>query len=178
MKQEIRFCASILLGCIAAGCSRDAAPKHAEPMAVAEAPASPEPQPAASGVLVVEESIRVTCNLPNDEAKAPKFDYDQAALLERGKGILDGVARCLNEGPMKSESITLIGHADPRGSEQYNEQLGQRRAEAARDYLAAAAVPASRMRVESLGESQATGTDAESWRTDRRVEVRRGSVSP
>ncbi len=178
MKRAIEFCYAISLCALAGGCSRDAVQQQREPTAPMHAPPPSPPAESSSGNLAVEESIRISCNLPNDEAKAPKFDYDEAALLERGKGILSGVARCLKEGPMKTETITLIGHADPRGSERYNEQLGQRRAEAARDYLLAADVPAGRMRVVSVGESEATGTDVASWRTDRRVEVRRGDVAP
>lgn len=166
--------------CVAGlGCSHDAVPKEPEQAvmpAPAEASSSKPDEP--TGELVVEESIRVSCNLPNDQEKAPKFDYDQAELRDRGKGILDGVARCLNEGPMKGESVTIVGHADPRGSEGYNQQLGRARAEAARNYLVAQAVSTGRLRVESVGETQATGTDTSGWSADRRVEVRRGSVAP
>ena len=128
--------------------------------------------------IVVEESVRKACNLPNDEQTAPKFDYDKAELRPRGEGILDDVARCLTEGAMKGESITIVGHADPRGTEDYNQQLGRRRAEGARDYLTAHGLSSDRIRVESLGESAASGTDETSWATDRRVEVRRGNVAP
>jgi outer membrane protein OmpA-like peptidoglycan-associated protein len=166
------------------GCSHDAQPRtpEAEPVM---APASSEgseqrstvaPQP--NNYIVVEESVRTTCNLPNDEEKAPKFDYDQAELRPRGTGILDGVARCLTDGPMKDQSITIVGHADPRGSDDYNQQLGRKRAEAARDYLTGRGLSSDRIRVESRGESGATGTDEGGWATDRRVEVKRASAQP
>jgi peptidoglycan-associated lipoprotein len=191
MKRELMIPAGgALLACLVTfGCSRGAqtnAPE-AEPLMT---PASAEQSdtrgtetrsdvaPEPNNYIVIEESVRVTCNLPNDEQTAPKFDFDKAELRPRGQGILDGVARCLTEGPMKGQTITIIGHADPRGSEDYNQQLGRRRAEAARDYLAEHGLSPDRIRVESRGESAATGTDESSWATDRRVEVRRGSVTP
>jgi peptidoglycan-associated lipoprotein len=164
------------------GCSKDTpvrTPDESAAMTPASAEAAPPPpKPEPYNYIIVEEAVRTTCRLPNDEEKAPKFDYDQADLRPRGKNILDAVATCLTEGPMKGESITIIGHADPRGSEDYNLELGKKRAEAARDYLASKGLGSDRIRVESRGESVATGTEESSWATDRRVEVRRGSVSP
>lgn len=166
----------------AMGCSRDAqvhAPEPTMTPASSEANLAPSNEPEQPpSLIVVEESIRVSCNLPNDRETAPRFDYDQAQLRPRGMGILNGVALCLREGPMKSESITVVGHADPRGSEDYNQQLGRKRAESARDYLAQQGLTADRVKVVSRGESAATGTDESSWATDRRIEVRRGDVTP
>jgi len=116
--------------------------------------------------------------LPNDEEMAPKFDFDRAELRPRGQAILDSVATCLTQGAMKGETVTVIGHADPRGGDEYNRKLGRERAQAASDYLAGHAVEANRIRVESRGEEAATGTDEAGWGLDRRVEVRRGSVAP
>lgn len=162
------------------GCSRDARSTAPE-MEPAMTPASAEKSNVAAepnNYIVVADDVRKACNLPNDEQKAPKFNYDEAQLRPRGEGILDGVARCLTEGAMKGESITIVGHADPRGTEEYNRQLGRRRAESARDYLTAHGLGSERIRVESLGESSASGTDEAGWATDRRIEVRRGSVTP
>ena len=138
MKAELTIGTRVMmwLACVVSlGCARDArsAPEP-EPVMTPAAGEQSEPTPKASNhsepsnYIVLEESVRITCNLPNDEEKAPKFDYDKAALRPRGEGILDGVARCLTEGPMKGQSITIVGHADPRGSEDYNQQLGRRRA--------------------------------------------------
>lgn len=179
MKKHSCIClVGVLSLASAPGCSHDA-PPPAEPSV---APAARTDQPVedqlSTAYIQVDESIRTTCNLPNDEEKAPKFDYDEAVLKPRGEGILDGVAECLIDGPMQGESVTVIGHADPRGSHEYNLRLGRQRAQAASDYLAAHSVDVSRIRVESRGEDAALGDDEVGWSRDRRVEVRRGSVAP
>ena len=66
----------------------------------------------------------------------------------------------------------IEGHADERGSEEYNLALGERRAEAVRKYLAALGVPSSQMRIVSYGESRpaVTGHDESAWGLNRRAE--------
>lgn len=151
--------------------------RNPEPTAAAPV-ARADVAPSSTAYVQVEESSSTTCSLPNDEERAPKFDYDEATLRPRGEGILDGVAACLTDGPMKGETVTVIGHADPRGSDEYNQKLGEKRARAASGYLTAHSVDASRIRIDSRGEEAATGQDEASWKRDRRVEVRRGSVAP
>jgi outer membrane protein OmpA-like peptidoglycan-associated protein len=123
------------------------------------------------GYLGVGDQVRTRCNLPDTPGEAPLFEYDEANLQDRGKSILDGVAQCLKSGALQNESVTITGHADPRGPEAYNQGLGMRRAQAARDYLVNAGVPEGRIRVDSSGEQQAVGSDSESFERDRRVEV-------
>ena len=67
--------------------------------------------------------------------------------------------------------ITLEGHCDERGTAEYNQALGERRAQAARDYLVAAGIATSRMEVVSYGKERpfADGHDEASWQQNRRA---------
>lgn len=142
---------------------------------MAEAPAAP----AAAAEIVVSTTVRSKCDVPETSSEAPQFDFDDTALRPRGKGILDQVAQCMRDGSMKGEQVTVVGHTDPRGSDDYNRRLGMLRAEAARDYLTTQGVAAERITVKSRGEQDATGGQAGEWQLDRRVEIREsGEGSP
>ncbi|MBI4421015.1 MAG: OmpA family protein, partial [Gemmatimonadetes bacterium] len=66
------------------------------------------------------------------------------------------------------------GHADERGTEAYNQRLGQRRAEAVKRFLTAAGVPASRLETASYGETRPLepGHNERAWAANRRAEFR------
>lgn len=65
--------------------------------------------------------------------------------------------------------LMLTGACDPRGTEEYNIALGERRASAVRDYMRALGLNSSRISITSVGEEIATGTDEASWARDRHV---------
>lgn len=124
--------------------------------------------------ILLSEDFRRECQLPNAPREAPRFDLGQATLRSRGRNILDDVATCLSEGPLKGRVITIIGRTDPRGSTEQNAQLATNRAEAARNYLAQHGVPRETIRIWSRGEHGAQGTDEETWALDRRVDFELG----
>jgi peptidoglycan-associated lipoprotein len=66
--------------------------------------------------------------------------------------------------------VTLSGHCDPRGTDEYNLALSERRAQTVRDYLQRMGIPAERMRTLPRGALDATGTDETGWSRDRRVD--------
>ncbi len=103
--------------------------------------------------------------------RAPKFDYDEAALLPEDRSVLEQVAKCMTEGPMKGKKLALVGRADPRGEGEYNMALGEHRADSVRVYLAKLGVEGDKMVLTSRGELDAEGTDEDSWRSDRRVDL-------
>jgi peptidoglycan-associated lipoprotein len=70
--------------------------------------------------------------------------------------------------------MLLVGHADPRGDEEYNYVLGQRRADEVRRALGSLGLASERVSTSSRGEMDAAGTSEETWRGDRKVEVRLG----
>jgi outer membrane protein OmpA-like peptidoglycan-associated protein len=159
-----------------AGCAHETPVVHIhESVSVAKRPLlSPTPIDKHASVHVSEE-FRMACNLPDEPQDAPHFGYDQSSLDRRGENILDEVATCLTDGPLRGRIISIIGRADPRGSKKYNRELGIVRAEAARNYLVfSGGVPTGKMYVLSRGEQGATGSDEASWELDRRVDLELG----
>jgi peptidoglycan-associated lipoprotein len=80
------------------------------------------------------------------------FDYDSFSIRADSKQVLDAKVPILRADP--AFSLLIAGHADERGSTEYNVALGMRRANAARDYLTAFGIDASRLEVTSYGEEQ------------------------
>jgi peptidoglycan-associated lipoprotein len=155
----------------ALGCSHEKAAgmsAKAPPVATQTAVATAPPAPAA---VRPSEGVRMACDLPQDAEEAPRFAYDEAALRLRGERILDQVAKCLEDGPLKGNDVRAIGYADPRGSDAYNLDLGISRAAAAQEYLGQKGVVLDRVELATCGERVATGHDEATWAYDRRVEL-------
>jgi outer membrane protein OmpA-like peptidoglycan-associated protein len=121
--------------------------------------------------VVVAVEIQRACQLPKGAENVPRFAFDEAQLRPRGRNILDDVANCLTAGRLQNRTISIVGRADPRGPEQYNQELGLSRAEAARQYLIRQGVSEQQLVVRSRGEAGAEGNDEESWKLDRRVDL-------
>lgn len=94
------------------------------------------------------------------------FGFDQDLLDTASRGAIQQNAQCIQEKLVSSVHVT--GHADPRGTEEYNLALGDRRARAVADYLRT--VGAADVTHSSMGEEMAQGSDDSSWRRDRRAE--------
>ncbi len=77
------------------------------------------------------------------------FGYDQADVTPDGQQVLNGNAEVMKKYP--SWIVTIEGHADERGTAEYNLALGERRALAARNYLVSLGIPADRLRTVSYG---------------------------
>lgn len=74
-------------------------------------------------------------------------------------------------GAAAGQRLAIVGHADPRGSFDYNLALGERRAAQVADQLKAHGLEANRIDISSRGEMDATGTDETSYAEDRRVGI-------
>lgn len=98
-----------------------------------------------------------------------RFGFDQATLTGDAQGSLQRLADCLRRAPAKR--VLVSGHADERGTTQYNIALGARRAEAARKYLSDLGATAKFDTV-SFGEEKPLCTDPteECWARNRRDE--------
>lgn len=106
------------------------------------------------------------------------FESDSAELTSAGQATLDKQSRWLQQ--YARYSFTVEGHADERGTREYNFALGQRRAEATKNYLAAKGVPGSRMKTISYGKERpvAVCDDISCWSQNRRaVTVLSGGTS-
>ncbi|PRD43964.1 peptidoglycan-associated lipoprotein Pal [Phyllobacterium phragmitis] len=97
------------------------------------------------------------------------FDTDSSVIRADAQQTLSKQAQWLSRYP--NYAITVEGHADERGTREYNLALGQRRAAATRDYLASQGVPASRMRTISYGKERpvAVCDDISCWSQNRRA---------
>ncbi|HVE77518.1 MAG TPA: peptidoglycan-associated lipoprotein Pal [Gemmatimonadaceae bacterium] len=98
------------------------------------------------------------------------FDLDRADLSDAARATLDAKLPLLRANP--DVRLRVAGHADNRGSDEYNLALGQRRAAAARRYLVQQGVDGSRIETVSFGEERpiAEGNDESAWSQNRRDE--------
>jgi peptidoglycan-associated lipoprotein len=98
------------------------------------------------------------------------FDYDSYEIGYEGEQTLQAKIPLLRANP--GLRLRVEGHADQRGSTEYNLALGQRRAEAVRDYLAAYGVDASRVGTSSYGKERplVDGEGEAAWSRNRRAE--------
>lgn len=98
------------------------------------------------------------------------FDYDSNAILPQFNEAIRAHAEFLQAHP--DMVATLEGHADERGSREYNLALGERRALAVKQQLVLLGASAGQVRAVSYGEERpaATGRDQEAWALNRRVE--------
>jgi peptidoglycan-associated lipoprotein len=96
------------------------------------------------------------------------FETDSTELTSTAVGILDKQAQWLNQ--YSRYSFTVEGHADERGTREYNFALGARRSDAVKNYLAAKGVSASRMRTISYGKERpvAVCDNISCWSQNRR----------
>jgi OOP family OmpA-OmpF porin len=99
------------------------------------------------------------------------FEFDSAQLTPNAQNVLNGVAERLVNNP--DVRVSIEGHTDSRGSDQYNKDLSQRRAESVATYLNQRGVEANRMRAVGYGEERPVATnDTEEGRfQNRRVEL-------
>lgn len=97
------------------------------------------------------------------------FQTDSTSLTNASKATLDKQARWLTQ--YSSFQILIEGHADERGTREYNLALGARRATAARNYLVSKGIPASRVRTISFGKERpvAVCDDISCWSQNRRA---------
>ncbi|MFM9827249.1 MAG: peptidoglycan-associated lipoprotein Pal [Sphingomonas sp.] len=97
------------------------------------------------------------------------FGLDQFDIDAEARAILDTQVAWLTQYP--NVRITIEGHCDERGTREYNLALGDRRANAAKNYLAARGISASRIATISYGKERplALGSDEASWAQNRRA---------
>lgn len=99
------------------------------------------------------------------------FEYDASDIQGPDRPVIEAHGRYLADNP--SATVTLEGHADERGSREYNIALGEQRANAVRQLMALLGASASQIKVISYGEERpaAEGSNEEAWRLNRRVEI-------
>ncbi len=138
------------------GCKKDAEEPEPEPTVGEEAPPEPEP--------VAVEPEPEPCVV-----ETVYFAFDSAELDSSARAALQEAAECYRDAADPGLSLLLTGACDPRGTEEYNIALGERRAQSVRSYLISLGLDGSRISTTSVGEEMATGTDEAGWARDRNV---------
>ena len=110
------------------------------PQTPVEAPPAPPEAPAPT----VRREVPVFSNV--------LFDFDKSNLRPEGKDVVNSVVGSLQANP--SDTLTVVGHTDSIGTDEYNMGLGQRRANTVRDAIVAGGINASRVNAVSRGESE------------------------
>jgi peptidoglycan-associated lipoprotein len=95
------------------------------------------------------------------------FTFDESVLSAEATAQLQSAAACIKSVP--GRVIRIEGHCDPRGTDEYNLALGDRRAQTVRLYLERLGVESARMRSVSKGKLEALGVSEGGWAKDRRV---------
>jgi len=100
------------------------------------------------------------------------FDYNKYDLKEESRRVLLDNAEYLKQNPKLQ--LLLEGHCDERGTEQYNQGLGENRSLAVREYLIQLGIPAQRIQMISYGELMPSveGHNESAWRWNRRAEYK------
>jgi peptidoglycan-associated lipoprotein len=131
-------------------------PPPAAPVTPPPPPPPPAPAPAPAPRPLTEEEIFARKSVDQLNSEKPLddvfFDLDESAVRDDAKPALQKDADWLKK--WTSVQVTLEGHADSRGSAEYNLGLGSRRATSVKDYLVSLGVPAGRIVVVSKGKEQ------------------------
>ncbi len=152
----------------------DTSPPAPEPRAVEPDPEpevieiEPEPEPK----VVIEEFIPPTIQALNaaGHLRTVYFDFDKYELSESTRATLRQNADWLRANP--GNSIVIEGHCDERGSIEYNLALGERRANASREFLASLGAGDTEIRIVTFGEERPAmqGNGESAWAKNRRAE--------
>ncbi|MBU8975495.1 MULTISPECIES: peptidoglycan-associated lipoprotein Pal [unclassified Lysobacter] len=164
MNNTTRILLAAVLCTAAVACSKKV--KETPPTETAPAPA-PVEQPATSGVYGPNDLDTDACL----RQRVVYFDFDQDTLRPEFQAIVGCHAKYLRDRP--SSRMTLEGHADERGSREYNLGLGERRGNAVSSAIQANGGSGSQITVTSYGEERPVCTDSneDCWAKNRRVEI-------
>jgi peptidoglycan-associated lipoprotein len=154
-------------------CAKDEVAAAPEPQAEpAPEPPKEEPpaEPSPEELKAVEEERALAAAKLDFENNAIYFEFDSAALLPSSQQALTEKADLLLANPYLS--ATIAGHCDERGTDAYNMALGQRRADAAKEFMMNLGVNANQLDTISYGEEQPAdpASNEEAWAKNRRAE--------
>jgi peptidoglycan-associated lipoprotein len=171
MKRHVRIVALVAVGLVLGACSKKQPPVAPTPQVPAPVQQQTQPTQAPRDDSAAERAAelrRLTAILE----QMVFFDYDESTIRTDAQESLAAKVPFLRSNP--SIRMRIDGHADERGSVEYNLALGMRRANAVRDYLAGFGIDTSRFETFSFGEDQplASGSNESAWSQNRRAEFR------
>lgn len=172
----------VILAVIAfSGCSSKPKKTTQPPPPVPQTPAtifdgSSSTEPAASEIPTSGTSTGTDMDISGGTGAIPServvyFDYDKSEIRPEARAILGRHAAYLSNNP--NIQVRLEGHADERGSREYNLALGELRAESAKNVLSFSGVSENQLNTLSYGEERpmALGHNESAWQRNRRVEL-------
>ena len=154
----------MLASTIALAACQKKAPEELPPPPTETAPA-PAPAPSGPGVGSQQHFIDAV----GQQNTVVYFDTDQYNIDAKDQAKLQRQAQYFSQ--YSQVNFTIEGHADERGTREYNLALGERRANAAKNYLVSVGVPANRIRTISYGKERpvALGSNQAAWAQNRRA---------
>lgn len=162
------FACAMMVGCASNETTDDSA--AAAERAAAEAAAA-ERAAAEAAAAEREAAERAAAEAAANMQSVFYFDFDQATLRPETRAALDAQIARLKGSNIQ---VRLEGHADERGTREYNMALGERRANAVANYMIINGVERYRIETVSFGEERpvAFGSNEEAWSQNRRVELK------
>ncbi|HTG01204.1 MAG TPA: peptidoglycan-associated lipoprotein Pal [Nitrospirota bacterium] len=142
------------------------APQQKETAAPKEEPKAEQAKPAE--MPAPKEEVKERAASANEGLQPVYFDFDKAFIRDDAKAVMKANADWLKANP--KVKIKIEGNCDERGTKEYNQALGQRRAASAKKYLTDMGVSASRISLISYGKEKpvCTAQTEECWQKNRR----------
>lgn len=164
---------------LSGACGRKPRPLTPSPQPRTEGPATPAAvSPGGADRARADADARMAAERARSALAARiHFGFDRSDLTVEARSVLDAKLPVLRSNP--GVSLMIEGHADERGSDEYNLALGMRRADAASRYLAGFGIEPRRLQTATMGESEPLdgGHDEGAWAQNRRAEFHtRGEV--
>ena len=169
MKIALRLLLAVTVAFAVSACRKDTQ-EEAEP-----APVEPTPPPVTTVAAPDPRDYTDARNFDNPESLLSKrtiyFDFDKSDVKPEYRSIV--AAHATYAGAHSSARITLEGHADERGTREYNLGLGERRGNAAKGVMSAGGARGDQLNVVSYGEERPVCRDSyeDCWWQNRRVEI-------
>ena len=171
MNSRSRFLALVMAVALAGalvGCAKR--PANTAPVPPAPTPTETAPTPMPSTPAPAPAPEPSAPPLAAKDLQVIYFAYDSFTLDDGARAALDANAKLLRDNP--SLNVSVDGHCDERGTVEYNQALGQKRAEAVTAYLSDQGLAGNRFRVISYGKERPADEDHDeaAWARNRRVE--------
>ncbi len=118
--------------------------------------------------ISISDPIRKACGISEADSYVA---FDSTHLTPQAARVAKQLAGCFSHGPLVGKTMRLIGHADPRSSDQDAMLLGQRRADSLKEFFVQGGLGAAQIQASSRGKLDAKGYDEDTWALDRLVEI-------